>query len=188
MFDWLNPYMNYVKLAILSAVVIIMSVLFARMEYYKSEYKTVKANNEVLSGVNEKNQQTIAELRTNGAKDIQRYQTALIEKDKTIAKLTQLIAIAEGGASHETTTVFNGDSILVALNSMYPKSGNAGGVCKSNSAASASRDSEFAGQFLYCLTRQDALNLLINKTKHDGNEAIMREYLNSFQTTTGGVK
>jgi hypothetical protein len=186
--SFLDPYMNYIKLGILALCLAGAAWLFGEMKYYQSEYKTVKANNEILAATNEKNDKALKEARTLAGKASIRCEDALAVKDKTIAKLTKIISAAEGKVDNESNLISSGNALLDALNSMYPKAGYAGGVCRADNTPSASRDTGPTSQFLYCINRQDALNLLMNKARHDGNESVMRGYLNSFQTSTGGVK
>jgi hypothetical protein len=182
MFSFLTPYMTYIKLGLIVAVVIIIAALYALASHYKNVNKVLASQIIEVRAANAENVKTIDALKADSVRSEQLCETRLAIKDKVIAGLRKINALSPGGEYAGNVVIGSGNPILDALNGMYPKAGYQGGVCKAGSPGPAGAGAGQSGDVLYCFSdKQDILNYLYNKALHDGREAEMESILKSFQ-------
>jgi hypothetical protein len=180
----LNPYMLYIKIGVAVLVLGVIGYLYFLVDHYKGQVKLLTQQIEELENTNIINKQTIEFMKIDATRATKLCASRLAEKDKTIKELEKIYNLTEGTVTNEGNTVFSGNAVLDALNSMYPQAGSAGGVCKTGSSASASTSSGQPGDILYCFPRSEAVKLMRNKTLHDSRETDCCGIVQSFQTGT----
>lgn len=184
MWSWLNPYMGYIKIAFWAAIAVAIITLFFTMKHYKSKADILNAQLSECQTANIKCKEAVDMLGKDVTRGNSLCEKRLNSKDAVIVQLRKINSLKEGASNESINS--GGNALLDSLGSMYPKAGGAGGICTAGGSGGSGSGGGQSGDILYCLTRQDALNLLSNKAMHDGREKEMEEILNSFQAAGGG--
>jgi hypothetical protein len=180
----LTQYMTYIKFALIIVVLVLVGGLYLGLTHYKSKVDTLNVQILALQQVNKESKQSFDKLKNDLNRASKLCQNRLDDKDKIIAELDKLNHLTEGGNVDESGIIYTGNAVFDSLNGMYPQTGSTGRVCNAASSSTSTASSGQSGEFLYCLTREEAIKLMRNKTLHDSREYEMELELKSFKTTS----
>jgi hypothetical protein len=186
LFGFLKPYLMYIKLGLIAAAIITISVLYGTTAHYKAKVIVLTAQIAQCQDANKTNAATITSLTKERDGAAVECVTRLSIKDDYIKKLQTMLNKKGDAANEKPSAISSGDDVFDLLNGVYPKANSKSGVCQGASGSAISPSAGPGSGVLlrrYCFaTSQDAINFLVNIGAHWAREQDLESIIMSHQT------